>query len=322
MDRRGDRAHRRPRSPTEQTARSWDLDAALPGDARALRLRRSPPTSCARTASTARARGAHRGLPRGRAGGVHGEGGAARRGADARARALRDPPGRRHALARAPRDRWTTCARASTCARWPRRTRSSSTRPRATRCSRSFAGDPRGGRASRSSTPSSRPRTPSSRSSSRGAGGERRASATSTSRSPAPTRSRPPAAARRRRRRSRRRGGSVARSSVVVDEHDEDRPQRPVLVRLGQEVQEVPRRVDGRGPREPPSPRGRASDYDAETSPRLATAPRRLSVAPVHGLTGPATGAPAASLPWPMTDQQTAARAAARGDRGPARLGP
>ena len=63
---------------------------------------------------------------------VRREGGGARTGADARARALRDPAGRRHALARAPRRRWTTCARASTCARWRRRIRSSSTAPRAT----------------------------------------------------------------------------------------------------------------------------------------------------------------------------------------------
>ena len=28
-----------------------------------------------------------------------------------------------------------------------------------------------------------------------------------------------------------------------VDEHEQDRPQRPVLVRVGQEVQEVPRGV-------------------------------------------------------------------------------
>ena len=50
---------------------------------------------------------------------------------DARARALHRPPGRRHALARAPREHGRRCARACICARWRRRIRSSSTRPTA-----------------------------------------------------------------------------------------------------------------------------------------------------------------------------------------------
>ena len=50
------------------------------------------------------ARGAHRGVPDRCARRVRGEGGAVRLGADARARAVRDPPGRRRPLARAPRE--------------------------------------------------------------------------------------------------------------------------------------------------------------------------------------------------------------------------
>ena len=48
-------------------------------------------------------------------------------------------------------------------------------------------------------------------------------------------------------------GGTDVVETVVKDEHDEDRPQRPLLVRLGQEVQEVPRRLSARFDR--PGPR-------------------------------------------------------------------
>ena len=72
------------------------------GDALALR-HRDHGRRAAR-GGRAHARGAHRGVRRGRAGGVQGEGGGARARADARARAVRDPPGRRHPLARAPRE--------------------------------------------------------------------------------------------------------------------------------------------------------------------------------------------------------------------------
>ena len=80
---------------------------------------------------------ARRGVHRGRTRGVRGEGGGARLRPDARARALRDPPGRRPALARAPREHGLSPrGRPAALARL-RRTRSSSTRRRATRCSRS-----------------------------------------------------------------------------------------------------------------------------------------------------------------------------------------
>ena len=57
---------------------------------------------------------------------------------DARARALRDPPGRRPTLARA-LDSMDYLRRASTYARWHRNTRSSSTATKVTSCSRSLA---------------------------------------------------------------------------------------------------------------------------------------------------------------------------------------
>ena len=56
---------------------------------------------------------------------------------DARPRALHRAPGRRHRAGASTSRTWTTCARASTCAGWPRRTRSSSTATRATSCSSS-----------------------------------------------------------------------------------------------------------------------------------------------------------------------------------------
>ena len=80
-----------------------------------------------------------RGVQRGRARRLQRSRGELRARADARDRAVRDPPGRRHCAGASTSSRWTTCARACTSAPWPRRTRSSSTGARATPCSRSSA---------------------------------------------------------------------------------------------------------------------------------------------------------------------------------------
>ena len=76
------------------------------------------------------------------------------------ARALRAAADHRRALARAPATTWTTCARASTCAASPRRTRWSSTRTRASRCSGPDELDLGGLRAATSSTSRSRSSRP------------------------------------------------------------------------------------------------------------------------------------------------------------------
>ena len=90
---------------------------------------------------------------------------------------------------------------------------------------------------------------------------------------PATARSLRAPVARRRRRDPRRRrrvtataaiggGGAVATGQpkpVVKSELENDRPQRPVLVRLGQEVQEVPRRVSALAQPNPPLTDGRIS---------------------------------------------------------------
>ena len=201
-----------------------------------------------------RPRGADRRLPRGRArrrtrrrsaswGTRHGA------AAHARARALRDPPGRRHALARAPREHGL-----------PARGRPPAGHGPEGPARRVHAGGPhhvRGAeRAIREEvvftlfhaelapeeaaelTPQEAPATTA------------RARSTSTSRWRAPTRSP------RRAWRVGELGGSVstagatmARSRPARDTGSassrtgEDRPQRPLLVRVGQEVQEVPRRI-------------------------------------------------------------------------------
>ena len=175
---------------TTDDGEDWDLDQLVAGDVRRSTAQRSRPTSCARTVGRLDARGPRRRLHRGRAGGVRGEGGAARRGA--RMRELErfvilqvvDTRWREHL------ETWTISARACTCARWRRRTRSSSTRPRAT--------DVRGARprrsarrsSSRSSTRSSRPRRRPTQLHAGGSTATNGGLATSTSRSPAPTRSR------------------------------------------------------------------------------------------------------------------------------------
>ena len=128
---------------------------------------------------------------------------------------------------------WTTSARASASARWRRRTRSSSTPPRASACSPCSAARSAARSCSTSSTPSSRPSSPSS-SSSRSS---RRATATSAYEHETAAGAEAIAAA----------GGSDARPCVAAvrraDRPAEARAERPVLVRVGQEVQEVPRRL-------------------------------------------------------------------------------
>ena len=99
LDRRGRRARRRRVHRRPSTARTGTSTRSSQRDGRALRHRDHASTSCARRSAT-RPRRARRGVPGGRARRVHGEGGGARRpptraAADARARALRDPPGRR-----------------------------------------------------------------------------------------------------------------------------------------------------------------------------------------------------------------------------------
>ncbi len=71
-----ERARRRS-TPSEQYGEDWDLDELVDGDAGALRHRDH--RRRAARGGRAHARGAHRGVPRGRAGGVRGEGGGARR---------------------------------------------------------------------------------------------------------------------------------------------------------------------------------------------------------------------------------------------------
>ena len=77
---------------------------ALPGDEHAVRIRRLRRRAARGLLGLVRPAGARRRLLRGRPGGVHGEGAPARARATPRARALRDPPGRRHEVARAPRE--------------------------------------------------------------------------------------------------------------------------------------------------------------------------------------------------------------------------
>ena len=147
---------------------------------------------------------------------------------------------------------WTTCARASTCARWRRRTRSSSTArgPRDVRGAR--PPDPRGGRAD------ALPRR------ARAGGGDLRAAGgpgrPGARHAPALLRARVGRGRAGDRRRGRRRGGRRDRGrqhgggvrgraggdpAASPRRARADRPQRPVLVRLRQEVQEVPRRLSG-----------------------------------------------------------------------------
>ena len=75
---------------------------------------------------------------------------------------------------------------------------------------------------------------------------------------------------RRRPRRSRGGGGAVATRPVVKSDAGERRPQRPVLVRLGQEVQALPRRLTG----------PRISHPRRALPARIAAAIRSVHVAP------------------------------------------
>ena len=97
-----DRGHRRP--VRDRRRRGLGSRPGLRGDAHALRLGRLGSRAARGLLRFVRPAGARRRLLGGRAGGVRGEGAAARVGASTRARALRDPPGRRHAVARAPRE--------------------------------------------------------------------------------------------------------------------------------------------------------------------------------------------------------------------------
>ena len=188
-----------------------------------------------------------------------------RRRGHAPARA-RDPvAAHRQALARAPGTRWTTCARASICAASPRSTRWSPTRTRPSRCSRTlmhaiweefarmiFHVEVEVDAGAAELPPAQRPPrqllgrdAEASRRRSRRPRGARLARRRRASGRRQPERPTP-------RRRQRRPANAAARSQ---GRQGEDRPQRPLLVRLGQEVQEVPRRrLSAGGILEPPAP--------------------------------------------------------------------
>ena len=185
---------------------------------------------------------AHRGVPAGRARRVRRQGEGARRRADARPRALRHAPGRRHPVARAPREHGLP-ARGSAppriraegpARRVPRRGAQDvrGARPADPRRGRRHAlpraARPAGRRAARAARPAER-RQPLLRARDRrrsrrdrGRGGRRRLG-----------------------RHGRRPGTSPDGEHAASREEREPaaRPQRPVLVRLRQEVQEVPRRL-------------------------------------------------------------------------------
>ena len=240
---------RRTSTPTEQTARSWDLDALVERDGRALRHRRSPPTSCART-SARRARRSSRSSSTTRSEAYKAKRGGAR-GVQELMRELE-----RFVVLQVVDTRWREHLENMDYLRegihlrgdgpeGPAR-RVPERGPRDVRGARPR--DPRGGRLHCSSTPSS---------SARGAPGDGAAAARPLAerqrRRVAQLRARVARRRRRdrRRRRRRRRPATALRAAavrraaapVVKSEHDEHRPQRPVLVRLGQEVQEVPRRL-------------------------------------------------------------------------------
>ena len=159
-------------------------------------------------------------------------------GADARARAVRDPPGGRPALARAPREHGLPPRGRAPPGDGPegparrvhdrgaRDVRGAERARSARRCSRSC------------STRSSRPRTPRSSDRAGGLGCRKRR---------ALVRARVGGGRGRDRRRSRRRGRqrqhAVPAAAAEGRRAREARPERSVLVRLRQEVQEVPRRL-------------------------------------------------------------------------------
>ena len=97
-------------------------------------------------------------------------------------------------------------------------------------------------------------------------------SATSTSRSPAPRRSSPPATLDRAPSRRRRLGRDARRREAEGElRAREHRPQRPLLVRLGQEVQEVPRRLTARA--HPARPAARRRPDPARAARAASTSP-------------------------------------------------
>ena len=172
-------------------------------------------------------------------------------GHHAPARALLPAAGRSTRTGASTSTRWTTCARASTCARWPRRTRSSSTASRATRCSSEMMGGVREEVVSMLFHVEVTAQDAELERHERGAA-DLRATARPT----------PSTAARARRpRRSRQPGRRGSSSSTVAragQRRAGDRAQRPVPLRLGAEVQALPRarRVDALAePSSKPRPR-------------------------------------------------------------------
>ena len=184
------------------------------------------------------ARDADRGVPVGCARRVRGEGRGVRLGADARARALRDPPGRRRPLARAPREHGLPAR-----GRAPALDGAEGSARRVHRRGRAHVHgarlrDPRRGRAAHLPCRA------------RGARGGRPAAAAARADADRRREREPPLRAsdvgrRRGDRRGRRRADDGDGTHRGADRArlaaGEARPQRPVLVRLRQEVQEVPR---------------------------------------------------------------------------------
>ncbi len=187
------------------------------------------------------ARRARRGVQVGRARRVHREGGRVRRGADARARALRHPPGRRRPLARAPRQHGLPAR-----GRAPSLDGAEGSARRVHRRGRAYVHgarpvDPRRGRAA------SVPR----RAGAAGRAAGARAAAAAGRERQSPLRARDVRGRRGDRRRARRgrehsrvRRRDAGAAAGARGTARQGRPQRPVLVRQRQEVQEVPRRVN------------------------------------------------------------------------------
>ena len=222
----------------EESELEWDLEALTPGDVAAL-PDRDHGEGATRGPRRDLPRRVDRGVPDRRARRVRGEGGGVRRGAHARARALHRPAGRRHALARAPREHGGAARGrppAADGAEGPARRVHG--RGRAD-VHRARAHHPQRGRA---------PPLPRR---DRAGAGRAAAPAVADHERKHPVRARDHCRGRRDRGGGRRSGGR--RGSPVggrrrdadraVERAREARPQRPLLVRLGQEVQEVPRRL-------------------------------------------------------------------------------
>ena len=220
------------------SADEWDLAGLVDADGLALRERHHG-RRAARRGRHRQPRRARPGVRRRRARHLRRARGVLRRRADARDRALRDSPDRRHPLARAPRvDGLPARGRPpprdgaeGSARRVPRRG------PR--RCSRRSAARSARRSSSRSSTSRCSATT---RSASSSPWRRLSPSRTSTRACTAPTRSPPPAAAPRRRSPSSRAPPWAPRAGR--QRAPRHRPQRPVLVRERQEVQALPRRLD------------------------------------------------------------------------------